>query len=248
MARQQKSFIPEPGERALIVGQTGGGKTAFAVWLLVRIPTAPIFIYDTKEEEKFPNLPNSVIVETVEEMAKEYNNEKIDYIIVRPPVEILGEPERLDDYLFYHYTHFRHSVAYIDEATTFHNNGRAFRGLIALFTRGRSRGISTIIASQRPRGLSRFAISESQKVYAFRLGDKDDRKRLGDVIPNFADLPIPPKHSFYFFESGEDAPHLFAPVKLDARFDTGYVDKQPVDHSPSPNGEAPRPATKHVWV
>lgn len=240
------SLIPGRGERALIVGQTGSGKTAFAVWLLMRIPIAPVIIYDTKEEPKFSNLPASIVVETMEQTLKAYHDEKIDYIIVRPHVELLGHPEELDNYLFYHYINMRNSVAYIDEAYTFHSNGRSFKGLIALLSRGRSRGITTIISSQRPTMLSRLAITESQKLYVFKLGDRQDRKRLSDVIPNFDDYKLPEKHGFYFFESGDDEPHLFQPVKLDAEMDTGYTD---IQQSDSDHGREPSNSLgKHTWV
>ncbi len=242
----EHSLIPGNGERSLIVGQTGSGKTAFAVWLLYRIPIAPVVLYDTKDEPKFDKLPNSIVVEQPAEMFKAYHNEKIDFIIVRPPVEMLGDAMQLDEYLFYHYTHMRDSVAYIDEAYTFHNNGRPGKGLIALLSRGRSRGITTIISTQRPTMLSRLAITEAQKLYAFKLADRQDRKRLADVVPNFDDYPIPSKHGFYFFESGDDKPHLFKPVKLDAEINTGYTDSQPVNL----NGDrqTSNTLTKHVWV
>lgn len=241
------SFLPERGERALIVGQTGSGKTAFAVWMLYRIPIAPIIIYDTKDEPKFRKLPNSIIVETIEEVEKAYHNEQIDYVIVRPPVEMLGKPEELDEYLFAHYQNLRDSVCYIDEAYTFHSHGRAYRGLIALLSRGRSRGITTIISTQRPMMISRLCITEAQKVYVFRLGDRQDRKRLGDIIPDFADKAIPPKHGFYYYESGDDNAELYRPVKLDPLLDTGYTDETPeMDNNNTTVNQSP--ATKHIWV
>lgn len=244
---QTPSIIPSAGERALIVGQTGSGKTALGAWILIRTPTAPCILYDTKEEAKFPKLPNSVIVETMEQCAKEYDNPEIDYIIVRPPLEILDEPKELDLYLLYHYHHFRHSTAYIDEAYSFHHNSRPGKGLVALFTRGRSRGITTIISTQRPRHISLFLMSEAQKVFVMALGLKDDRKRMGDVIPGFEDLPLPPKHGFYFFESGNNAAELFKPIKLDPVLNTGYTDEQPVEESHNII-KPDNPATKHVWI
>lgn len=241
------TFLPGRGERALIVGQTGSGKTAFAVWMLYRILIAPIIIYDTKDEPKFTKLPNSKIVETPEQALEAYNDETIDYIVVRPPVELLGEPDELDKYLFYHYTHFRDSVAYIDEAYTFHAHGRAFKGLIALLSRGRSRGITTIISSQRPMMISRLCITEAQKVYAFRLSDRQDRKRLADIIPNFGDYPQPSKHGFYYYESGDEDAHIFRPVKLDRALDTGYTDAPAPDQDNAPPLSTP-PPTKHLWL
>lgn len=240
-------FIPEHGERALIVGQTGSGKTVFSVFLLRHIPTAPIFIYDTKDEPKFRKLPNSRVVITPQQAMEAYHDETVDYIIVEPPVEMLGNPEELDHYLYFHYLNFRDSVCYIDEAYTFHNNGRAYRGLIALLSRGRSRGITTIISTQRPQGISRLCITEAQKVYVFRLADKLDRKRISDVIPNFDDYKLPPKHGFYYFESGEDNAHLLRPVKLDRSLDTGYTDQAANDDQTN-DKIVQSPAMKHIWV
>jgi hypothetical protein len=247
MSQQANKFVPNQGERALIVGQTGSGKTAFACWLLLRIPHAPIFLYDTKEEEKFPKLPASVVVETMEQAAKYYDDEKVDYIIIRPPVEIIGKPELLDDMLFYHYNNFKHSTAYIDEAYTFASNGRAHKGMLAIYTRGRSRGITCIMSTQRPVLIPRVAITEAQKVFVFKLGDKRDRKTLSDVIPNFDELPLPEKHGFYFFESGEDNVELFKPIKLDPSLDTGYTDNQPEPENSNDDSNN-NPVTKHIWI
>jgi len=251
MTRARVSFIPEVGERALIVGQTGSGKTAFATWLLERIPTSPIVIYDTKEEEKFPMLPRSVVVHSQRACDEALHDLSIDFVILRPPVEQQGEPEILDAYLWHHYQNYKGIVAYIDEGQTFHKGGRAYKGLIALMARGRSRGITTILSTQRPVSISRSIISEAQKVYAFKLGDRRDRKILSEVVPNFDKIPLPPKHGFYFFESGQDAPTLFAPITLPAKYNSGYVDATVSDHGPKDGEHSPDvqgPLTKHIWI
>lgn len=245
MAR--KAFIPQVGERALILGMTGSGKTAFASWLLIRIPTAPIIIMDTKDEPKFEKLPANVIVETMEQAQKAAHDVRYDYIIVRPPVEMLGHPHELDRLLYFAYLHLHHCVIYIDEIYSFHSNGRAGPGLIALYTRGRSKGITTICSSQKPKFISSFVMSESQRYYIFRLQDIKDRKRVGEVISDFEDLPLPPKHGFYYYEIGEEAPELFKPIALDPAFDTGYVDVRPEEPSSDP-GETPASVSPHVWI
>lgn len=240
------SFIPEEGERALIVGQTGSGKTAFAVWLMERIPRSPGVIYDTKEEPKFARLANSIIVHSQAECDAAVDDPRFDYIVFRPPVELQGDPEKLDNFLWHHYQRYHKVWAYIDEAGTFHRGGHPFKGLLALMARGRSRGITTLCSTQRPVSISRSLITEATKAYVFRLVDLQDRKRLGDVIPEFAKYPLPPKHAFYFFESGQDEPQLFEPVNLAKRYDTGYVDRSDVpggqSHTVEPN------APKHLWI
>jgi len=245
MEMTKVNLIPQAGERALIVGQTGSGKTAFACWLMLRIPETPIIIYDTKIEPKFRALPNSTVVHNIM-AAKTVMEESLefDYIIVEPDDELLDKPEELDAMLMFHYRHMHNTVAYIDEAATFHRNGRAFAGILALMSRGRSKGITTICSTQRPRGISRSLITEAQKIYVMYLADLDDKKRLNDVIPNYAKLPNPVKHGFYYFESAWESPILFRPVTLDKALDTGYTDKtQSNIIEPAYNT-----GDKHLWV
>jgi hypothetical protein len=219
------ALLPQPGQRSLIIGMTGGGKTGFLCWVLKRLEASPIVIYDIKDEQKFPLLPFSTVVTYPHEILEAIAKAEHDYIIVRPPDHILGEPEELDEYLWNHYQNLRGVTAVIDEAPAFHRNGRAFKGLTALLARGRSRGITTIMAAQRPAMISRACITESQNLYCFYVGDGADKKRLTDIIPNFEDLPDPPEFGFYFFKAGKREVHKFGPIKLDPEMDTGYVDK-----------------------
>lgn len=250
------SFLPEVGQHALIAGKNGSGKTAFAVWALVRIPTAPVVIYDTKIEPKFLALPANKVVTSIEEMLEAARDEKIDYVIVRPPEEMLGKPQELDEYLWAHYLHIHYSVAYIDEGYTFHTrSGQAFKGLQSLMQRGRSKGITTIISTQRPIRIERAIISEMSKAYLFLLQDKRDREAVDNLIPDFSDLPVPKRHAFYFWETSLDQAILYEPVKLDQAFVTGYYDK-PVNEDSNSKDEGntssetiqQKPPTKHVWV
>lgn len=258
MARDQSEagFIPQHGERALIVGQTGSGKTGLELWLMVRIPTAPIIVYDTKIEPKFDKLPASTVVETIEEMKEAYKDVKYDYIIVRPPVEMLGEPHELDEYLWQQYLHMHDSVAALDEGTTFHSRtGIPYKGLLSLMMRGRSKGITTIVCTQRPVGIARNILSEMSKAYIFHVQDKRNRDVLDNIIPDFSRLPLPEKYAFYYWETGMHTATLYKPIKLDPAFDTGYTDQQSVktdgtdtDEVSTSNAKTDTPPTKHVWV
>lgn len=260
-----RSIIPASGERAIIFGQTGSGKTAFGIWLVERIPDAPLIIYDTKIEPKFDRLGEYTVtdenghkkvvrpvavVQHTEEIHDLLHDDSIDYIIVRPPDELLGEPRALDEYLWYHYQNCKGVPAFIDEAVTFQINNRAGKGLIALMQRGRSKGITTIMCSQRPVRIDRSLLTEANKIYIFYMADKADRKRVDDLISNFSDLPRPPKHGFYFFESGSEEVELMQPIKLDASKDTGYVDTSaPAGQSDGGenSGNLSNPG-RHVWL
>lgn len=222
MADKPKTVLPSEGEKLLIVGQNGSGKTAFAAWLLERIRTAPSLIYDTKDESKFAALPKSRIAGDWDGVWEAMDDGESEFVVFRPPLEELNDPERLDAYLLEHYHNFPQVPAYIDEAYSFHKNGREGPGLTALFTRGRSRGITTIISSQRPARISRFCITEAQRVAAFRLMDRKDRQRLADVIPNFDRMEAPKPFHFHYFLAGDDYPILYPPVPLTQGMDTGF--------------------------
>jgi hypothetical protein len=226
---EQLDIIPARGERAFIVGQTGSGKTAFACWIVKRTPITPFVIFDTKEETKFDRFENSISVSSweavLEATTQNENDEPMpDYIVFRPPVEELNDPDALDNYLARFYADFRNAGCFIDEAYTFHKGARAGPGLTGLLTRGRSRGLTTIMCAQRPAWISRFAITETQKQYVFKLVDKRDKKTLSDIIPNFDELPDPPKFGFWYNEIGLDEPLQFDAVTLDSEFETGYYD------------------------
>lgn len=222
-----RNIVPERGERAFICGQTGSGKTAFAVWLLGYMPGT--LIYDTKEERKFSALPKSVRVATMDEARKALRENKggeavYDFVILRPSVAETLDSEMLDTMLQYHYENLRGIGAYIDEVFMFHNGGRVGPGLMSLLTRGRSRGITLTMSAQRPAWLSRFCLTESQRFYVFRLVDRADRQRLGEIIPGLSRDEQPEKYHFQYFDFDQDGPAYFLPVPLDNPESHGYID------------------------
>lgn len=207
----------------MIIGGTGEGKTGLAAWLLARFAPSPMIIYDTKEEKKFRALPNSIVVDSWDAVIREIDNVEHDYIIFDVPAHIADDPATLNEFLMEHYERFHGVPAYIDELYSFHSAGRPGRGLHALLTRGRGRGISLIMGTQRPAWISLFCLSESQAFYILGLGFEDDRKRVQKVVRGYADLPEPGRFEFYYYRKRDPAPVLFKPVTLDKGIDTGYT-------------------------
>lgn len=109
----KKSIVPKHGERALIIGQTGSGKTAFARFLLGKMPGT--IIYDTKHEPKFNKLTKVAVTNVAAAMEAFREDDKLDYVIIRPPVSVSFEPKLLDDLLMDHYENARNVTAYLDE-------------------------------------------------------------------------------------------------------------------------------------
>lgn len=246
MSEQAKSILPEPGQRAIIIGSTGSGKTGFGTWMLLRLPFSPILIFDTKDEEKFPLLPDSVVAHSWDQVVAAMNDERYEYVIFRPPTEELSDPEVLDQYLYEAYEGFEHIVVDIDELLSFVRVGRAGPGLTAILTRGRSRGITTIMGSQRPAMIGRYALSEAQQFYIFNLSHGDDRKEVAKFVPGYKGLPAPRDFGFYHYRVGEGAPRLYRRVKLDPGMDTGYSGSR---HQAAP-GDRPEPTwvDRYEWI
>lgn len=216
-------MLLEKGERGLLVGQTGSGKTQNALFQLRESRVWPIIIFDTKIEDAFLDLPvkgDSIdMVESFAEFEKHSKlrrNERPDYLIVRPSIAEAQSPELMDEYTQLAYNKFGSGLFYYDEIYNWHNNGQAGPGLIGLLTRGRSKGKTVLMATQRPSWISRFCITESQKFYIHWLADQRDKKTLAAVIPNFDKLgELPPFH-FWHYSTKEhrNAPRIFKPVPM----------------------------------
>lgn len=236
--------LPQIGDRALIVGHTGSGKTEFAKWLLARLKNSPVIIYDTKGERKLELLPRSIVVHSAEALDAQIANPAVDYIIFKIPPHLVADDGALDNLLWTHFERYKGCDVYIDELFSFSQNGRAGPGLVALLTQGRSWDITTIMAAQRPKWISRFAITETQHFYIFPLVDKKDRAALGDVIPDFIDYGNPPKYQFWYYRTGEAAARLSARVLLDKEKLHAY--KPDID--PDADPDTPDAGTALNWL
>jgi DNA helicase HerA-like ATPase len=235
---QQIDIRLNPGERGLIVGQTGSGKTYGAAWML-RYSTQRVVVFDTKHEPLFEQLPRDdeslEIVSTVPEMLTAWRDTRRgpDYLIVRPPPALMADPFEIDAYLYALYDNAKNALVYVDEAYQLHRNAQAGPGLIALLTRGRARALTTLISTQRPAWLSRFALTESQKFYLFRLIDRADWARLSEIIPNIPreGIKLEPYH-FLYYKQGEDDYTEMAPLKPIANLSYTPQADEPDDGKP----------------
>lgn len=213
----------EKGQRGLLLGKTGSGKTQDALFQLRNVPVWPAVIIDTKIEDAFfslrdPDNPRNLDVadnfEQFERFTKLPKKDMPDYILVRPEAWEVNSPE-MDKYLQLLYRKFGPVFIYIDEVFNSHVNGRPVPGLMELLGRGRSKGKTVLSGNQRPSHISRSLFTECDKFYVHRLLDKRDRETLDSVIPDFSDLKQPPKYHFYHFDtSSDDPPKLFLPVPV----------------------------------
>lgn len=216
----------KPGQRGLLIGKTGSGKTQDALFQLANTEMHPVIILDTKIEDAFFSLRKEAddeseeitlelcqSFEELELLSKLPKHKMPDYILVRPPSSEVVHSEMLDKYLQLVYAKFGPCFFYADEVAHCHHNSRPLPGLMELLTRGRSRKKTVLMGNQRPVNISRSCISESDKFYIHKLLDMRDRQTLDYAIPDFSSLESPPKYHFYFFDASSDDPiKLFKPV------------------------------------
>lgn len=214
-------ILLKKGERGIIIGQTGSGKTRGAIWLIQQLPLSPVYIMDTKGEPAFDDIVREgediVIYNDGESFVKALKN-KVQpvYSIVRPTADEMADPFEMDSILTAIYLANKSCVIYIDEAYQWHVNGRCGSGLIGLLTRGRSKGMTTILSTQRPAWISRFCFSESQRFYVYRLSDSRDMKNLGEFIPGFSGKGVAAKFHWWYYNNSEmiEEPTYFLPVPI----------------------------------
>ena len=160
------------GQRALILGRTGSGKTTGAAWLLSRSAGQWVILnskFDPLLTQCGPSvkwsapdiqrglIDNRIVVAHPESYDPEIlDSELLALIETRAPVSVMVDELS--------YTHFA--------------NGRAGPGLQGLLTRGRSRGQSFIGCTQRPAAISQFCYSESDAFGVYRITLPQDWSKL----------------------------------------------------------------------
>ncbi|MCI0558350.1 MAG: type IV secretory system conjugative DNA transfer family protein [Nitrososphaera sp.] len=212
------SLIPKLGEHVIVCGQNGSGKTvAMHRLALSMLELGPVVVVDTKDEPRYMKTHAKAVRAIEHTLSRSRARDKDPKIKVwKPDIETVASPELLDESLNHLYRRLRRGTVVIDELYPFHSGGRAGPGLTALLTRGRSRGITVLMGSQRPAWVSRFVFTEAKHYWIYKLIDRQDRKRLAEVIPGFAIDEILPRFHFRYYCSSSDfeAPLLFSPLKV----------------------------------
>jgi hypothetical protein len=217
-------LILKRGERAVIVGSTGTGKTQMLLRQMMAYPCAPIYVLDTKgdpalnifltQERRKDNCEIITKISEIKSFAK--NRSGAEYAHILPPPEILADPMLCDEYLSAIYAADRSCLVCIDEAYQVHTSGgRAGPGLLGLLSRGRSKGISVISCTQRPAWTSRFLYSEATCYFVYKLNMRDDYKTLAAMgLPIDAKKLNIDKYQFMYYKNGDDGGTLYAPLDI----------------------------------
>lgn len=232
MSKANGELFLKKGERGCYIGKSGSGKTSGAVWQLRNTTLAPIVVFNTKgEPEPFEVLPREYptieagteitareeldTIKSLGEFKSLKHDELAEYTIVEPTADELYDPiGALDAYLITVYERLAPCLVYIDEAYAFHKGTSFGPGLNQLLTRGRSRGITTLLGVQRPAFVNRAVFTESNRFFIYRLMDERDRATVANFVPGFDELAPPDQHHFYFYSDKLQRAELYGPVPM----------------------------------
>lgn len=184
--------LADDTQRTSIVGRTGSGKTAAAVWHLseANFTAMPWLVYDFKQDGLLSEI---AALDGAEHIGLEEVPRKPGLYFVHPlPHEIEAVQAQL-----WKVWGQENTGIYCDEGYMMAPPPAVNPAFRSLLTQGRSKHIPMIILSQRPVWLDRFVFSESDFYQVFALNHSGDRKKMMEYIPADLNKRLPEFWSYY---------------------------------------------------
>lgn len=169
----QKATLKRNG-RALFVGATGSGKSTLMKAMLHGVKN--VMIIDPKRTFTLPENYNATITTDRTTVEEWYSP---DPVIFRPGADIMNDPFAYD-WFFYTAYERENTLVVVDEVVLLVKQNNMAPGYAACIQLGRERGVGVWHATQRPSRIPINIISESEDVFAFRLRNPDDRRRIAE--------------------------------------------------------------------
>jgi len=176
-------------QHAFICGATGSGKSKLAEFLINDRFKERSIVYDPKHSETISKWQGQTYIYGWHELMQA-DQEDVRRIVYRPdrvPYEkggkLVDESEDADRQTEFFRFVFNGGLrrVYVDECSSLLGEARPNYFLKKCLTQGRELGISTVCATQRPVSIPIVTMSESSKIFVFRLGWPDDKKRVADI-------------------------------------------------------------------
>jgi len=163
-------------DRAILIGSTGCGKTTLARCLVEDENKPWSVVYDPKISDNISGWRAHEFHTDLSELQRSDSRR----LIFRPDIYESLDPKLQDEFFLWVYES-KHRRVYIDEAYALLGGTNPSFHLQAILSRGRERGISAVVATQRPRRIPILLLSESEHFYVFRLNHSSDRAVVTEI-------------------------------------------------------------------
>lgn len=204
---------PDKGQRFIVAGRTGSGKSTLGCWLLMRSPQTWV-ILNPKHTAAYKSLPGVVVLTKFDEKQIRKEIARSKYVLLNLS-GAQAKPDYMDEIVAWLHDSFRNIGLCIDELYTIHiGSGRAGNGLIGWLTRGRELGQSFIGLTQRPVWISRFCFSEADYIVSMDLVLEDDRETLVSHSGQEEYLDRLLDHRWLSYEVATDTLSRYGPVPV----------------------------------
>lgn len=187
------------GEHIAAVGESGSGKTTLCRNLLMQRSFVVVLGTKTRDEELYPGFEALGFVKKEKWNPVEYKDTKERYVIFAPPLDIEDDVTEgeLADAEEEQASKFRTALIQInkigcwcvfgDEIATIAIDMGLKRTLNLLYREGRSKYITLVSATQRPREVPLNIFQQAKWFFIWNIADRDDRYRAaqytGTLMP-----------------------------------------------------------------
>lgn len=185
-------------DRGVLIGATGSGKTFLGRYLVEDAEKPYSVVYDAKISDSIGEWDHKIITDFDELVESEERR-----IIYRPNYIEAVNPVEQD--AFFEWVYLRKNTRlFVDEAYAVTGGTNPSFHFQACLARGRERGISTLVATQRPHRIPLVTLSEAEHYWIFRLTLLNDRKRVEEITGITAEEQLDLKnHEFFYYSAFE---------------------------------------------
>jgi hypothetical protein len=193
---KSKRLVIQPNERIVNVGKTGSGKTYLGKMYCGGFDN--VMVLDTKGTFTWDKVP---VIRSFDQLRKQKGGK----FIYRPI-----DSEMNEDYYdaFFEFCYRRgETMVFVDElAQVMESASDILPNWKNIMQRGRELNVGIFNCTQRPRGVPKMCLSESEHTFCFRLKLEDDRKHMAEFMGReIVDVPLKNHGFFYMHESMDKA-------------------------------------------